>query len=143
MSRRTLGFVAWLRLLPHRFAGSGVELCRRVSYEGFEHVHAAVAHGGAVVFLVPASGKELLLRVLEFFRPAGEDALTMPAASTDDATAAARRSLAGGGAAVPALVRPAPKGRFVVRFLPGVVPEEGETAEALARRYLAAWEDDG
>lgn len=96
-----------------------------------------------MVFLVPASDKDLLVRVLELFRPAGEDALTLSAASADDATDAARQALAGGGAAVPVLLRPAPKRRFVVRFLPGVVAEEGETAEALARRYLAVWEDDG
>lgn len=82
-------------------------------------------------------------RVLELFRPAGEDALSMPAASLPEAAAAARRILAVGGAAVPALVRPAPKGRFVVRFLPPVVPREGETAEALAGRFLVASEDGG
>jgi hypothetical protein len=127
----------------HRLAGSPVDLCRRVSYEGFEHVHAARAHGGSVIFLIPASGKEILVRVLELFRPAGEDASTKSAASAEEATDAAHQALAGGGTAVPVRVRPALKGRFVVRFLSGVVPESGETAEALARRYLAAWEDDG
>ncbi len=181
LSHRTPGVAALLRLVPHRFAGSlgaalswgsdpvgrrerrlgwsvlsaerfsAVELCRRVSYEGFEHVHGAAAQGGRVVLLVPSSGRRLLLRVLELFRPAGQEAVTIPVdtipvASAEDGIAAARQALAAGSAAVWALARPAPKGSFLVRFLPPVVPEDGETQEALAGRYQAAWEgaeDDG
>ena len=134
---------ALLRLVPRRFAATPVELCRRLTYQCFEHVHAATVEGGDLVLLVPASADRRLPRVLELFRPAGEAARTVAVAAADDAVAvaAARRALAEGGAAVPALLRPAAKGRFVVRFLPPVVPRQGETEAALAGRYLTALED--
>jgi hypothetical protein len=135
-----------LRLVPRRLADTPVELCRRLSYEGFEHVHAAAAEGGGLLYLVPASADRRLPdrrlpRILELFCPTGEAARTALVASADDAAAAARRARADGDAAVPTLLRPAAKGRFVVRFLPPVVARPGETEAALAGRYLAALKD--
>lgn len=77
----------------------GLDLCRRVTFEGMESLHAARDAGDVSLALRPP-GEAFIRRVLEVFELAGDGI----------------RIVENEASVLEVSVRPAPKGRFVVRF---------------------------
>ncbi len=131
---------------------SSVELCRRLDYEGWAHLHHSA---DAPLFLLgPLGSPSLARRVLGDYLEDAETAVVLPAPpgveavdavlSSDGvrcAAAPARRALKRQTAAVWTVALPERRGRWRVHFLPPVAPVDGDTEASLTQRYLSALEE--
>lgn len=105
-----------------------VKLCKRLCYEGWEHLH-----GATLVFFAPVGSPRVARRILALFLEDRQGA--------DADLDAAEKALAEGLAGVWMVAEPERRGRWAVRFLPPVAAAPGDTADALFQRFLDALDD--
>lgn len=106
--------MSWRDFLPGRGIArlSAERLCRRLTLEGWEHLHEAAAEGrGAVLLNGDADHRALVERVVEIY---GDEAAQGPLEVFEDPAAAARRAAERGVTLLRLRVHPEPGGRYRV-----------------------------
>lgn len=152
LARLSLAAAARGRRSERRALGlAPVELCRRLTFEGWEHLHNATAE--PLFLFGPLGAARLASRVVELYHQGRASAAVVPPPVGEETVRVAlfrrpvacsvrpaRLALEQGAAAFWTLTLPARRNRWCVHFLPPVVPRADDTVVSLLERYLSMLE---